>query len=86
MAELYYFYINMNEFMSTTVHCEQNLQLVARLEKIKAKLANEEYKRITRNVNPQVNAHFLFLHFCEKFIMTFYKSVTILHLFALAGN
>lgn len=28
---------------------------MARLEKIKAKLANEEYKRITRNVNPQVN-------------------------------
>lgn len=31
----------------------RNPQLVARLEKIKAKLANEEYKRITRNVNPQ---------------------------------
>lgn len=27
---------------------------MARLEKIKAKLANEEYKRITRNVNTQV--------------------------------
>lgn len=33
---------------------QQNPQLVARLEKIKAKLANEEYRRITRNVNPQV--------------------------------
>ncbi|XP_062872889.1 transmembrane protein 199 [Trichomycterus rosablanca] len=31
----------------------RNPELVARLEKIKAKLANEEYKRITRNVNPQ---------------------------------
>ncbi|GAA6109607.1 transmembrane protein 199 isoform X1 [Tachysurus ichikawai] len=30
----------------------RNPQLVARLEKIKAKLANEEYRRITRNVNP----------------------------------
>ncbi|KAG1951690.1 transmembrane protein 199 [Pimephales promelas] len=36
----------------------RNPQLVARLEKIKAKLANEEYKRITRNVNPQeMNNH-----------------------------
>ncbi|XP_030600543.1 transmembrane protein 199 [Archocentrus centrarchus] len=31
----------------------RNPELVARLEKIKAKLANEEYKRITRNVNNQ---------------------------------
>ncbi|KAK3531682.1 hypothetical protein QTP70_025919 [Hemibagrus guttatus] len=31
----------------------RNPQLVVRLEKIKAKLANEEYRRITRNVNPQ---------------------------------
>nr|XP_042713979.1 transmembrane protein 199 isoform X1 [Chrysemys picta bellii] len=31
----------------------QNPELVARLEKIKAKLANEEYKRITRNINCQ---------------------------------
>ncbi|XP_003968754.1 transmembrane protein 199 [Takifugu rubripes] len=31
----------------------RNPELVARLEKIKAKLANEEYKRITRNVNAQ---------------------------------
>ncbi|KAI4880245.1 hypothetical protein NFI96_034043, partial [Prochilodus magdalenae] len=31
----------------------RNPELVARLEKIKAKLANEEYMRITRNVNPQ---------------------------------
>ncbi|XP_051521901.1 transmembrane protein 199-like isoform X2 [Myxocyprinus asiaticus] len=36
----------------------RNPQLVARLEKIKAKLANEEYRRITRNVNPQeINHH-----------------------------
>lgn len=33
----------------------QNPELVARLEKIKAKLANEEYNRITRNVNTQVH-------------------------------
>lgn len=32
----------------------QNPELVARLEKIKAKLANEEYKQMTRNINPQV--------------------------------
>ncbi|XP_060901962.1 transmembrane protein 199 [Labrus mixtus] len=31
----------------------RNPVLVARLEKIKAKLANEEYNRITRNVNAQ---------------------------------
>uniref|UniRef100_A0A3Q4N9X1 Transmembrane protein 199 n=1 Tax=Neolamprologus brichardi TaxID=32507 RepID=A0A3Q4N9X1_NEOBR len=37
----------------------RNPELVARLEKIKAKLANEEYKRITRNVNAQV--HFLLI-------------------------
>ncbi|XP_071994200.1 transmembrane protein 199 [Engystomops pustulosus] len=32
---------------------ERNPELVARLEKIKAKLANEEYKRITQNVTSQ---------------------------------
>uniref|UniRef100_UPI00398F10CE transmembrane protein 199 n=1 Tax=Pristiophorus japonicus TaxID=55135 RepID=UPI00398F10CE len=32
---------------------ERNPELVARLEKIKAKLANEEYRCITRNVNCQ---------------------------------
>uniref|UniRef100_A0A3Q2V6Y8 Transmembrane protein 199 n=1 Tax=Haplochromis burtoni TaxID=8153 RepID=A0A3Q2V6Y8_HAPBU len=37
----------------------RNPELVARLEKIKAKLANEEYKRITRNVNARV--HFLLI-------------------------
>ncbi|KAM8853322.1 transmembrane protein 199 [Synchiropus splendidus] len=31
----------------------RNPQLVARLEKIKARLANEEYNRMTRNVNNQ---------------------------------
>ncbi|KAM4046448.1 transmembrane protein 199 [Anomaloglossus baeobatrachus] len=34
---------------------ERNPELVARLEKIKAKLANEEYKRITKNVTFQSN-------------------------------
>ncbi|NXD81601.1 TM199 protein, partial [Halcyon senegalensis] len=32
----------------------QNPELVARLERIKAKLANEEYRRMTRNVTGQV--------------------------------
>ncbi|XP_059389055.1 transmembrane protein 199-like [Carassius carassius] len=50
-------------FKDSTLHLPQvirpprNPQLVARLEKIKAKLANEEYKRITRNVNPQEMHH-----------------------------
>ncbi|KPP73221.1 transmembrane protein 199-like [Scleropages formosus] len=36
----------------------RNPELVARLERIKAKLANEEYMRITRNVNPhEINRH-----------------------------
>ncbi|XP_062888032.1 transmembrane protein 199 isoform X4 [Mobula hypostoma] len=35
----------------------RNPELVARLEKIKAKLANEEYRRITKNVNCQINRH-----------------------------
>ncbi|XP_062888028.1 transmembrane protein 199 isoform X1 [Mobula hypostoma] len=36
----------------------RNPELVARLEKIKAKLANEEYRRITKNVNcQQINRH-----------------------------
>nr|DBA34206.1 TPA: hypothetical protein GDO54_001787 [Pyxicephalus adspersus] len=34
---------------------ERNPELVKRLEKIKAKLANEEYKRITKNVTSQNN-------------------------------
>ncbi|XP_018412667.1 PREDICTED: transmembrane protein 199 [Nanorana parkeri] len=34
---------------------ERNPVLVARLEKIKAKLANEEYKRITKNVTSQTS-------------------------------
>ncbi|XP_071215251.1 transmembrane protein 199-like isoform X2 [Salvelinus alpinus] len=33
----------------------RNPVLVARLERIRAKLANEEYNRITRNVNTQMN-------------------------------
>lgn len=33
----------------------QNPELVARLERIKAKLANEEYRRMTRNVTGQVS-------------------------------
>lgn len=32
----------------------QNPELVARLERIKAKLANEEYQRMTRNITGQV--------------------------------
>ncbi|KFQ67170.1 Transmembrane protein 199, partial [Phaethon lepturus] len=31
----------------------QNPELVARLERIKAKLANEEYRRMTRNITGQ---------------------------------
>lgn len=34
----------------------QNPELVARLEQIKAKLANEEYRRMTRNVTGQVRS------------------------------
>ncbi|XP_052472789.1 transmembrane protein 199 [Carassius gibelio] len=50
-------------FEDSTLHLPEvirpprNPQLVARLEKIQAKLANEEYKRITRNVNPQEMHH-----------------------------
>lgn len=33
----------------------QNPELVARLERIKAKLANEEYRRMTRNITGQVS-------------------------------
>ncbi|XP_026082193.1 transmembrane protein 199 [Carassius auratus] len=50
-------------FEDSTLHLPEvirpprNPQLVARLEKIKAKLANEEYKRMTRNVNPQEMHH-----------------------------
>ncbi|XP_056414704.1 transmembrane protein 199 [Hyla sarda] len=36
---------------------KRNPELVARLEKIKAKLANEEYKRITKNVSSQCSQH-----------------------------
>ncbi|XP_043076947.1 transmembrane protein 199 [Puntigrus tetrazona] len=51
-------------FEDSTLHLPEvippprNPQLVARLEKIKAKLANEEYKRMTRNVNPQEMNHY----------------------------
>ncbi|NXV83173.1 TM199 protein, partial [Atlantisia rogersi] len=34
----------------------RNPELVARLERIKAKLANEEYRRMTRNITGQVRA------------------------------
>ncbi|XP_036927221.1 transmembrane protein 199 [Acanthopagrus latus] len=40
-------------YLPEVVKPPRNPQLVARLEKIKAKLANEEYNRITRNVNTQ---------------------------------
>ncbi|XP_053131173.1 transmembrane protein 199 [Hemicordylus capensis] len=36
----------------------RNPELVARLEKIKAQLANEEYKRMTRNINCQEGNRF----------------------------
>lgn len=39
--------------MPEVVKPPRNPELVARLEKIKAKLANEEYNRMTRNVNTQ---------------------------------
>lgn len=41
---------------SHLIFLPQNPELVARLEKIKIHLANEEYKRITRNVTCQVRA------------------------------
>ncbi|XP_022070833.1 transmembrane protein 199 [Acanthochromis polyacanthus] len=40
-------------YLPEVVKPPRNPELVARLEKIKAKLANEEYNRITRNVNTQ---------------------------------
>ncbi|CAL8350349.1 unnamed protein product [Lota lota] len=40
-------------YLPEVVKPPRNPELVARLEKIKAKLANEEYYRITRNVNTQ---------------------------------
>lgn len=50
----------LHEFLEdSTLHLPEfvkpprNPELVARLEKIKAKLANEEYNRMTRNVNAQ---------------------------------
>lgn len=43
---------------SHLIFLPQNPELVARLEKIKIQLANEEYNRITRNVTCQVRAYF----------------------------
>lgn len=40
-------------YLPEVVTPPRNPELVARLEKIKAKLANEEYNRMTRNVNAQ---------------------------------
>uniref|UniRef100_A0A8C6U7S7 Transmembrane protein 199 n=1 Tax=Neogobius melanostomus TaxID=47308 RepID=A0A8C6U7S7_9GOBI len=40
-------------YLPEVVKPPRNPELVARLEKIKAKLANEEYNRMTRNVNTQ---------------------------------
>ncbi|XP_072314969.1 transmembrane protein 199 [Eucyclogobius newberryi] len=40
-------------YLPEVVKPPRNPELVARLEKIKAKLANEEYNRMTRNVNAQ---------------------------------
>ncbi|XP_075850437.1 vacuolar ATPase assembly protein VMA12 isoform X2 [Microcebus murinus] len=39
------------------IYLPENPELVARLEKIKIQLANEEYKRITRNVTCQDSRH-----------------------------
>ncbi|KAG8450794.1 hypothetical protein GDO86_003165 [Hymenochirus boettgeri] len=44
-------------YLPTVEIPERNPVLVARLEKIKAKLSNEEYKRMTRNVNNQGRRH-----------------------------
>uniref|UniRef100_A0A8I5T3Y7 Transmembrane protein 199 n=1 Tax=Pongo abelii TaxID=9601 RepID=A0A8I5T3Y7_PONAB len=43
-------------YLPEVVKPPRNPELVARLEKIKIQLANEEYKRITRNVTCQVRA------------------------------
>uniref|UniRef100_A0A8D0L5F1 Transmembrane protein 199 n=1 Tax=Sphenodon punctatus TaxID=8508 RepID=A0A8D0L5F1_SPHPU len=40
-------------YLPEVVKPSRNPELVARLEKIKAKLANEEYRRITKNINCQ---------------------------------
>ncbi|KAK9412681.1 putative transmembrane protein [Crotalus adamanteus] len=40
-------------FLPDVTKPPRNPELVARLEKIKAKLANEEYKQMTRNINSQ---------------------------------
>ncbi|CAL8360314.1 unnamed protein product [Merluccius merluccius] len=40
-------------YLPEVVKPPRNPELVARLEKIKARLANEEYNRMTRNVNTQ---------------------------------
>lgn len=40
-------------YLPEVIKPPRNPELVARLEKIKAKLANEEYNRMTRNVNAQ---------------------------------
>uniref|UniRef100_A0A8C7XRC8 Transmembrane protein 199 n=1 Tax=Oryzias sinensis TaxID=183150 RepID=A0A8C7XRC8_9TELE len=40
-------------YLPEVVRPPRNPELVARLERIKAKLANEEYDRMTRNVNAQ---------------------------------
>ncbi|KAM9701466.1 transmembrane protein 199-like [Dama dama] len=44
-------------YLPEVVKPPQNPELVARLEKIKIQLANEEYKRITRNVTCQDPRH-----------------------------
>ncbi|XP_053417280.1 transmembrane protein 199-like [Nycticebus coucang] len=44
-------------YLPEVVKPPQNPELIARLEKIKIQLANEEYKRITRNVTCQDSRH-----------------------------
>uniref|UniRef100_A0A1A7YRS7 Transmembrane protein 199 n=1 Tax=Iconisemion striatum TaxID=60296 RepID=A0A1A7YRS7_9TELE len=50
---LYEFLEDSSLHLPEAVKPPRNPELVARLEKIKAKLANEEYNRMTRNVNTQ---------------------------------
>lgn len=59
----------------------QNPELVARLERIKAKLANEEYRRMTRNITGQVRG--LCIACCQD---AFLKSVAVSNLTDSKGN
>ncbi|KAJ0063504.1 hypothetical protein NL108_002649, partial [Boleophthalmus pectinirostris] len=54
----------------------RNPELVARLEKIKAKLANEEYNRMTRNVNSQISLQML-ICFCFLCVVRSVKAAVV---------